>query len=138
MKKYLLVLLAVFTLAACQGQSDTVAKVQDGVDKLGYVGVYKGYLPAADVSGIKVTLTLDAEGHYNYLASYDNGKLIDAGNVVKSGDYTWDKATNTITLSNFSGAPNKYLVGEGTLTQLDMEGKVITGDFANMYVFKKY
>jgi uncharacterized lipoprotein NlpE involved in copper resistance len=34
-------------------------------------------------------------------------------------------------------SPNRYLVGENTLTQLDMEGNKITGNMADQYVLKK-
>jgi hypothetical protein len=38
---------------------------------------------------------------------------------------------------DLSGGPQHYQVGENILRQLDLDGKVITGNLAEMYVLRK-
>jgi hypothetical protein len=49
------------------------------------------------------------------------------------GRFTWNTAGNTITLED--GA--QYLVGEGHLTRLALDGARITGTLADRYVLAK-
>jgi uncharacterized lipoprotein NlpE involved in copper resistance len=95
-------------------------------------GIYEGELPTASGSGMEMKVTL-SDGTYEVSITYI-GKP-DAP-YVTSGEYAWDGAGSIITLTG-EETPNKYLVGENTLTCLDTEGNKITGEFADMYILKK-
>ena len=55
----------------------------------------------------------------------------------EKGTFTWNESGSIISLKDLKGNSNQYKVGENTLTQLDLEGKVILGETASMYVLKK-
>lgn len=55
----------------------------------------------------------------------------------QKGTFTWDESGLIITLSGMENSPSKYKVGENKITQLDMQGNVITGALAGKYVLKK-
>jgi uncharacterized lipoprotein NlpE involved in copper resistance len=132
MKKLLVVFMAVCVLpglnSCISGPSADNAR-----NSLDWPGVYTGTIPAADVSGINVQITLFAgntfEARYQYLDTQDN-------EFTCAGTFTWDQAGKVITL-NTREIPPYYLVGENRLTQLDMEGKKITGALADNYVLRK-
>ena len=99
-----------------------------------WAGVYTGMIPSASGPGINVTLTLNAssmtyELHYNYV---DRSTEV----FVFNGRFTWNAATNIITL-DIANFPPYYEAGDGILTQLDLAGRRITGDLAGNYVLRK-
>jgi uncharacterized lipoprotein NlpE involved in copper resistance len=98
---------------------------------LDWDGVYTGIVPGAD-SGINVEITLKRDGTYNVSYQY-----IDKGNdvFVYAGIFTW-RDENTVEFDN-KEIPPYYLVGEKTLTQLNMAGEIIDGVHARNYVLKK-
>jgi heat shock protein HslJ len=61
----------------------------------------------------------------NYLGKDD--KVIN-----EQGIFVWDETGNKITLKTESSS-QQYKVGENQLTQLDMQGNVITGELADKY-----
>lgn len=100
-----------------------------------WAGVYQGTLPCADCEGILTTLTLNPDLTFKRATTYQ-GKTMTPR--IETGKFTWDKGGSTISLQNADKAnPHRYLVGENHLKQLDMEGKVITGDLADFYVLHK-
>ena len=101
---------------------------------LDYIGTYEGELPAADAQGMKVTIELVDANNYVKTVTFI-GK--DGGPFIDRGAYKWNEAENTIILEGIKDAPDKYFVGENKLTQLDMEGNLITGDLADKYVLTK-
>lgn len=102
---------------------------------LDWAGVYKGTLPCADCEGIITTLTLNPDLTYKRATTYQ-GKTMTPR--IETGKFTWDKGGATIFLQNADkSGPNHYLVGENHLKQLDMDGKVITGDLADSYQLHK-
>ena len=102
-------------------------------NSLDYEGTYTGKVPTASGEGMIVSITL-SENTYVKNTEYVNKK--DSKSEEK-GAYTWNAEGNTIILDGVKDAPNKYFVGENTLTQLDMEGNRITGDMAELYILKK-
>ena len=96
-----------------------------------YEGTYIGTLPTASGMGMTVTLTLE-NGAYTRKTEYV-GK---DGIFEDKGKYTLNKEGNTITLEGID-SPNKYVVDENRLTQLDIDGNRITGDLADKYVLQK-
>ena len=124
-------------------QADSVAITESSImpdaahtsqNSLDYAGTYTGVLPCADCPGIKTEITLNADGFFTKKMTYLESK--EGGIFKEKGTYRWDPAGQTITLEG-PDKPSRYFVGENTLTQLDMEGKKVEGDLANLYVLKK-
>lgn len=110
-----------------------VADEHNAKNSLDYKGTYTGKIPSASGEGIIVTITVD-DSTYVKKSEYVNKK--DA-TFEEKGKYAWNDKGNTIILDGIKDAPNKYFVGENTLTQLDMEGNKITGETADLYILKK-
>ena len=122
MKKVLfLMLLCVLCICSVYSHNSRIA--------LDWAGTYSGVIPGADNPGIFVQITLNWDETYEAVYHY-----IDRGDneYTFTGIFTWDEEGRTITLDNYRIAPH-YKVGEGVLFQLDMEGNVITGEYAEMY-----
>lgn len=98
-----------------------------------YEGTYIGTLPCADCEGIRIEITLATETFVmrtEYLG-VDNPQPFETG-----GRYEWDDTGSIITLEGVA-PPNRYIVGENILIQLDMNGKRVTGEFADRYILRK-
>ena len=117
--------LVVIGLGSCAS-----TKVADNLD---WVGTYTGTIPAASAEGINVRLRLSNDQTYTIRYEYVGRP---EGNFESTGSFKWDKTRSIITLDS-NDLPPYYKVGENTLTQLDMNGKVITGNFADMYILTK-
>lgn len=114
--------------------TETVVDTHNAKNSLDYKGTYKGAIPCADCDKIEVELKLDDNDFTRTSVYHKNGKTTKA---EEKGKYTWAEDGNTIILEGITDAPNRYRVGENTLTQLDMDGNVITGENALLYVLKK-
>jgi uncharacterized lipoprotein NlpE involved in copper resistance len=131
----------VFGLCAC-GVSDQSANqpADQPVDmhnseiSLDWAGVYTGVIPAASGPGINVTMTLRYD--LTYEVQYQYIDRPDDGDFTITGTFRWNEAGSAITL-DATNIPPHYSVGEGRLTQLDMEGNPITGALADNYVLIK-
>ena len=102
-------------------------------NSLDWAGTYAGLIPSAGGMGIEVRLTLNGDGTYVLLYHYV-GRA--DPNFTTTGNFTWNSAGSVITL-DLNNGPSHYQVGENMLRQLDLEGKEITGDLAEMYILKK-
>ncbi|MDZ4748339.1 MAG: copper resistance protein NlpE [Saprospiraceae bacterium] len=98
-------------------------------------GMYKGILPCADCEGIETVLVLNTDNTFLLKTTY-LGKPEGAPNE-QTGAMRWNTEERFIVLAGISNTPNKYLVGENKLTQLDMNGTQITGDLADKYILAK-
>ena len=96
-------------------------------------GIYYGVIPAADCPGIAVVVILNTAGQYKITYQY-----IDRSTEVLTytGTFSYDEKTKTITLDG-KDSPSYYKAGKNSLTQLDMEGKEITGQLAEKYRLSK-
>lgn len=103
-------------------------------NSLDYLGLYKGKLPCADCAAIETALQLSEDFSYLLTRKY-LGKSTKS--VEQKGTFSWNEAGNAIVLDNTKDEPNQYLVGENTLTQLDMQGQKIVGKLAGNYILKK-
>jgi uncharacterized lipoprotein NlpE involved in copper resistance len=101
--------------------------------EINWPGTYKGVIPAADCPGIDVQIVLNNDKTYGLWYTY-----IDRDNSAfyREGTFTWDK-TGTIVVLNIKDFPPYYQVAENRLIQLDMKGKIITGDLADLYILNK-
>ena len=90
-------------------------------------------IPAADVPGIAVTLTLGPDGRYTEVNRYCErpGQFTDYGRYTVRG--------NILTLRPDSpkDIPAYYRVGENRLWRLDSHQQPITGPFADQYILTK-
>ncbi len=141
MKKLCIIIAAAGLICSCGSnkQKDLEKDVQTVADvhnpqNSDYKGIYTGKLPAADGEGILISIEL---GDNTFVRKTEYLSM--RHHVYEEhGNFTWNNAGNTIILQETDKeAPNQYLVGENTLTQLNMEGNEITGELANMYVLKK-
>ncbi len=116
--------------------SDTVVEVEshNSRNSLDYIGLYSGELPCADCAGIKTTLEVN-EGFTFILTKIYEGK--NPHKDETKGSYSWNDSGNTIILDNLAGEPNRFLVIENGLVQLDLNGERIEGKLANHYILKK-
>lgn len=147
MKKLLMISLAAiisFQMPGCKTKEKTTTGGQQAAgniiigdnsrNSLDWHGTYTGVLPCADCEGLLTTITLGSDLTFKRSTIY-KGK--DEKAFEESGRFTWDKSGGSIKLEGISNAPDRYLVGENKLVQLDLEGKVIRGDLADMYVLQK-
>jgi len=144
MKKIVLVTVVfslLFWVMACkqkisETEIDVSGQSADSQNSLDWAGTYAGVIPAADAIGIKVTLTLGYDKNYTLTYEYLE-KSVEP--FKYSGTFTWNDAGSIITLDypNRNELPVHYQVGENTLTQLDLEGNRITGEFADKYILRK-
>jgi heat shock protein HslJ len=101
---------------------------------LDWAGTYTGIVPCADCQGIETSITLHEDGTYLMKTKY-LGK--DDKVFKNAGSFTWDEAGGTIQLQGVADGPDRYLVGENMLLQLDKQGNRITGDNAAGYALSK-
>lgn len=129
--------LYLFLIQACTPKNKTAQPLPSGDNSmvsLDWNGNYTGTLPCADCQGIETAIALNKDGSYLMKTKY-----LGKSDMVneKTGKFTWNTAGNTITLDGISNAPSQYFVGENVLIQLDMAGKKITGNMAELYQLKK-
>lgn len=154
MKRFLLVVASAVFLFSCggnaqkakEGEAEEKASVSEfeeiaegfkdehsARNSLDYQGTYTGKIPAADAPGINIVISL-SDSTYVKTSEFEGKK---DSKTENKGKYVWNEAGNTITLLDSDRNPDQYFVGENTLIMLDMEGKRITGDLAEMYIFNK-
>lgn len=127
--------------ATAEVEIDTTSPVVVSQDKhssqnsVDWQGTYKGITPCADCEGIDTEIILDKE-----LTFITKTRYLGKGDKTvfeEKGTFSWDNTGLIIALKAKNGTPYLYKVGENTLTQLDMEGKIITGDLQGMFILKK-
>jgi len=98
-------------------------------------GIYNGFLPCADCIGIKTTLALNKNNTYILISQYA-GKS--EREFVEKGKFTWSNDNSSILLTPRNGTTTQqYAVDENKLTQLDSNGKRITGKLADRYSLRR-
>jgi heat shock protein HslJ len=106
----------------------------NSANSLDWPGIYTGTLPCADCEGIATTITLNKDLTYKISTVY-KGKSFKI--YEDAGKFTWNEAGSIVQLEGITNAPNRYLVGENQLIQLDMDGNRITGSLADKYILLK-
>jgi uncharacterized lipoprotein NlpE involved in copper resistance len=127
-----LAVLAISILGSCLSNKGAVDS-HNSKDSLDWAGVYTGTIPSAGGEGINVRMKLNKDNTYELTYEYIN-KL--DRTFTFPGSFTWDDTGNIINLG-IADTPSYYKVAENKLIQLDMEGKPITGNLADMYVLAK-
>ncbi|MGL4829504.1 MAG: copper resistance protein NlpE [Vibrio sp.] len=119
---------------AAQPSTESVDAAHNSQNSLDWAGIYQGTLPCADCGGIETELTLNADGSYKLTETY----LDKEGEPFASeGAFVWDETGSIVTLQTGEQTGRQYLVGENTLTHLDMHGQQIDGELADFYVLSK-
>jgi copper homeostasis protein (lipoprotein) len=142
MNRLILLVFVLVSLFGCKNQAgDDAASTENettemtaGPASTDVTGNYTGVLPCADCKGIATELLLNADSTF-YKKSDFLGKekpLV----IEERGTYTWNDSLKVIILDKVMGG-NQYAVGNKTLTHLDMEGKVNSGEDADKFVLRK-
>ena len=136
MKKSLLLLFVL--MVSCQKQAvkvnETDLASHNARKSMDYIGSYKGILPCTDCHGLETEIVINENSTFSIKTKYQGkGDKI----YLKKGNFSWNKKGTVIILTDVKNGPNKYLVGKNTLTQLDIDGKRITGNSASEYVLSK-
>ena len=133
MKKNLFVLVAVLVLLNFISCDKTKQSSENSSD---WAGIYTGVIPSTGGMGINVKFTLNTDETYMVEYQYI-GKSDEI--FPRTGTFTWNPEGDTIILDsiNTDDFPPYYKVGENTLTHLDFEGNIITGELADMYILHK-
>ncbi|MDR2718937.1 MAG: copper resistance protein NlpE [Treponema sp.] len=131
-KKFLVTIISLLLLGfiSCGTTGRSSEKSSD------WAGIYTGVIPAADAEGINVRITLKTNETYTVEYQYI-GKSNDV--FTNTGTFNWNTEKNTVILvtEREGDFPKYYKLGKNTLTQLDMAGNIITGEFADNYILKK-
>jgi len=132
----LMAAIAIVGLGSCLKKKDNTKGAVDSQNSKASLdwGVYTGTIPAADGEGINVRLQLNKDNTYELTYEYI-GKPADTS-FTNTGSFTWNDTGDIINLG-IDDTPSYYQVAEDKLIQLDMAGKPITGDLADMYVLTK-
>lgn len=102
-------------------------------NSIDWAGTYVGVLPCADCEGIEIRIQLGNNETYVMHERY-LGKQEEA--IMTNGIFLWSEDEGKIILGGEKEGYS-YQVGENKLTQLDMEGNMITGNLAAQYVLEK-
>lgn len=121
--------------AVTQPDSAALPAGDNSRNSLDWAGTYKGIVPCADCEGIETTITISTDAAYTMVTNYLGKK--EAKPIERKGKFSWNTAGSSIILEGITDAPAQYLVGEGKLIQLDMNGQRITGVNADKYELKK-
>ena len=100
-------------------------------------GVFYGFLPCSDCNGIKVTLSLKQNNLYLLVSQPARES---SREFYEKGKYTWNEETHTVELIPRDNKilPRQYFIqDEGTLVQLNEEGKVIPKNLAKNYTLQR-
>jgi uncharacterized lipoprotein NlpE involved in copper resistance len=137
MKNIVFILMAMFAVSGftgCKGKSRAIDAAHNSRNSLNWDGVYQGTLPAASAPGMNVTITLNTDETYKATYEYIDRE----GVFTNEGTFNWDDTGGIIILDvDPEKEPSRYMVGENTLTQLDLQGNMITGSMADLYVLHK-
>ncbi|HCO68631.1 MAG TPA: hypothetical protein DIT04_12860 [Dysgonomonas sp.] len=115
-------------------RGEQVTEMTTMTDPANYEGMYTGVMPCADCEGIYVELRLSG-GSYTMKEIYKGKGDDNANTFTEEGKYTWNDNNTVLTLNGDNS--ERYEVGNGVLYALDMDGKRVTGDLANMYILHK-
>ncbi|MFD2596730.1 copper resistance protein NlpE [Sphingobacterium griseoflavum] len=120
---------AVDTSSVESGPSTTGDNSQTSID---WVGTYEGTIPCADCPGIKTTIVINNDETFRIRSEY-----LDRGETIEdNGKIMWHENGSVVHLKG-KDTDLKLKVGENQLFHLDKDGKVIEGDLASNYIYKK-
>ncbi len=126
LKERLIIALCALGLFSCQGGGK-----QQSEDTSSHAAppVYLGTVPCVDCDGIELSITLDDSIHATYMSEV-------AGYVREISKVTYTVKDGILTL-NSPDIPERFALGDGTLTILDANGNKIKGDQSSHYILRK-
>ncbi|MCL2043430.1 MAG: copper resistance protein NlpE [Treponema sp.] len=139
MKKNLLifmVILAPGVLTICCRSTEVweYIDIHNSQNSVSWGGIYSGIIPAASGPGIYVQINLYYNETFRLQYHYIDEEI--GSNTSREGSFSWDETGNRIIL-DIDNYPPWYHVGSNTLTQLDLDGKPISGSLADNYILTK-
>ncbi|MEI7840004.1 MAG: copper resistance protein NlpE [Methylococcaceae bacterium] len=120
-----------------QEESDRAAHLNHVDKNQEFHGVFYGFLPCNHCNGMKVTLSLKQNNHYLMVTQPAKES---SREFFEKGKYSWDDDIHAVILTprDKEAEVREYLIkDEGTLIQLDGNGKQIIGDSAESYVLRR-
>jgi uncharacterized lipoprotein NlpE involved in copper resistance len=91
-------------------------------------GVFYGFLPCDDCTGIKATLSLKQRNNYLLVTQFAKES---SREYFEKGNYSWDESTQTVILTPSKGGTTvrRYRIeNAGTLIQLNTDGTKMADD----------
>lgn len=141
-KKYYLFFILLLAFASCQNKKESnqeskiysIADYPKSNNNQAFIGTYIGVLPCGDCEGMETKITINENNTYTKSVHY-----LGKGDKIfeQKGGFSWNTLGNVIQMTDIENAPNQYLVTEGKLIQLDLEGSIIEGALAKEYVLIK-
>ena len=145
MKKNIIIMVCAITMtigfSACKSKNSVAEENQSSIptlhnsqNSLDWAGTYMGVVPCADCPGIETRITLNQDGTYTMSRRY-----MDKGDAFETkGTFEWNERGSAVILTDASDRTiTNFAVGENKLTQLDMDGNVISGNLSNNYILAK-
>ena len=145
MKKKLFIFLIIIPgIFACVQKSDNtgeqtatdsvtiITEVPSRQPQVQWAGEYAGIFPCGDCEGIEITIALKEDSTYIQKSTY----LGKGNSFEENGTFTLEEPGSRIVLKS-ADSEQAYLLGNGTLTLLNSDGKVTEGELAEAYVLKK-
>ena len=133
-------------LSAQEGYARALAKNhQKGMDhathvapidkSLDFHGVFYGFLPCNDCTGIKATLSLKQNNNYLLVTQYAKES---SKEYYEKGKYSWNDENRTVVLTPKKGGTTRhyYIENEGTLIQLNDDGTKMSKE-SDRYVLQR-
>ncbi len=114
----------------------TAVDSHNSENSLDWAGVYEGTTPCADCEGIKTTLELKKDNTYVLSQTYLGKFEEDPKEFGESGSFTW-KDNGSVVVLKSGDKTIQFKVEENQVRLLDLQGDVIDGDLADMYILKK-
>ncbi len=115
----------------------TFSNSHNSANTLDWSGTYRSAIPETNYSGTITELTLDTAQTFILKRIYlDKGAQPEKG-TERSGNFSWNRAGNTITLMGIENQPHEFFVGENRLWELDRKGHKIMGNDADKYTLNK-
>jgi len=112
--------------------SEAVTTGDNSQKSIDWAGTYEATIPCADCPGIKTSIVINKDETFRISSEYlDRGKTIE-----DNGKIMWHDDGSVIHLKG-KDTDLKLKVGENQLFHLDQDGKVIEGDLADNYIYKK-
>jgi hypothetical protein len=122
--------------ATAREQEDPSAHANHIDESKDFHGVFYGYLPCNDCSGIKTTLSLKQNNNYLLVTqpARDSSR-----EFYEKGKYTWDEKTHLLVLTpRKDEAPKQYLIkDEGTVVPLNSDGTQMTKELEEDYSLRR-
>lgn len=125
-------LLSAVPAMAATDQSEHANHVDKSVQ---FHGIFYGFLPCKDCTGIKATLSLKQNN--NYLLVTQHAKE-SSRELYEKGKYSWNDEDKTVVLTPSKGGTitrQYHIESEGTLIQLNDDGTKMPGE-ADKYVLR--